>query len=597
MAGLTVCQGLLLTSECAILDQSEEITRRMLTQLGPYRVLRRLGEGGMACAYLGAGPDGRQVVLKVPLETSAEMTVKLRDEGQAGMRVRSPHVVETIDFFMDKGRAVLVLEFIDGCALRDLRQLQHRPNPLPPAAVAHLGRSLAEGLATIHEARDEEGRPLGMLHRDVTPPNILVGRDGNPKLIDLGIARSKENQQARTQVGMLKGTLRYVAPELLAGEGYSAASDLWSLGVCLFEAALGRMMVAGEPMAIFKAIMAGDYRNLRPGEVLDADLQAAIFALVTDANSRLRNARAAASVFGRLEERFIERDPGHHTGQAWLQTWVPYAQVNEDDVDGAPAQPSPDPAPARSSASSSLASSSSAPLAKAGTSPLVDRSQSGSAVVATRSTTTSTSSSTSRASSASGSQARVQADGRLVIGGVQGGTMPTMAMEASTIDPGAPSLSTPSSTASSPRGEPEGPGPTLVLPRVDIGPTMQLPAVDIRPPASAPRTNNPDRRPQGAGAAAHPPPAEAAPGDVLPAGAATVQMGAWQPPDIEVPPSPPRSSPRPSLVRPDAPDSAVAFATVQMPVASIPARSPLISDEGAAATLVMAAVDPKARDS
>ena len=124
----------------------------MLSRLGDYEILRKLGEGGMATAYLGRSSSGRQVVLKVPLEATAEMAIKLRDEAQAGFRIRHPHVVETIDYFLDAGRPVLVVDYIDGCPLRDLRRLGGQPNPLPPAAVAWLGRSIAEGLAAIHDA-------------------------------------------------------------------------------------------------------------------------------------------------------------------------------------------------------------------------------------------------------------------------------------------------------------------------------------------------------------------------------------------------------------------------------------------------------------
>ncbi len=302
-------------------------------RIGDYTVLRRLGDGGMARALLAEANDGRQVVLKIPLEPSSLMTTRLRDEAQAGFRVHHPHVVSTLDFFIDAGRAVLVLEFIDGCALKDLRQLGGKPNPLPAVAVAGLGRALAEGLTAIHAAVDEHGAPLGMLHRDVSPANVLIGRDGVARLIDLGIARSVENEADHTSVGMLKGTLRYVAPELLNGAGYTAATDLWSLGVCLFEAAVGRVMVSGDPVAIFRTLMSGRYRDLRAGEVIDPDLARAIFALVAPENARIRHAHAAAAIFARLEAALIARDPDRYTGQHWLQSWVPWAVAGSGDDD------------------------------------------------------------------------------------------------------------------------------------------------------------------------------------------------------------------------------------------------------------------------
>lgn len=301
----------------------------------------------MARALLAKSPDGRDVVLKIPLEPTALMVTRLRDEAQAGMRIDHPNVVRTIDWFVDDGHAVLVVEYIDGCALRDLRQLRGKPNPLPAVAVASIGRSIAEGLRAIHGAVDDDGRPLGMLHRDVTPSNILLGRDGVPRLIDLGIARSAENEAEQTRQGMIKGTLRYVAPELLNGGGYSPATDLWSLGCCLFEAALGRMLVRGDPVAIFKAIVTGSARQLRAGEAIDPDLQAAIFALLAPEDERLRNAGAAAAIFARLEQTLIAKDPDGYTGRQWLQSWVPWASPidGDDDVDvDAPLLPPASPA-------------------------------------------------------------------------------------------------------------------------------------------------------------------------------------------------------------------------------------------------------------
>ena len=162
---------------------------------------------------------------------------------------------------------------------------------------------------------------------------MLIARDGVARLIDLGIARSDENEADRTTAGMIKGTLRYVAPELLNGAGYTPATDLWSLGVCLFEAAVGRLMFSGDPVAIFQAVMSGRYTELRPGEHLEPDLAAAIFALVAPEPSRVRHAHAAAAIFTRLERALIARDPDGYSGQHWLQLWVPWG-VNSGGKDG-----------------------------------------------------------------------------------------------------------------------------------------------------------------------------------------------------------------------------------------------------------------------
>lgn len=573
----------------------------MLRRLGDYEIRRKLGEGGMATAYLGRASSGRLVVLKVPLEATAEMAIKLRDEAQAGFRIRHPNVVETIDYFLDAGRPVLVVDYIEGCALRDLRRLGGQPNPLPPAAVAWLGRSIAEGLAAIHDATDEHGQPLWMLHRDVTPSNVLVGRDGVPRLIDLGIARSAENRQERTEVGMLKGTLRYVAPELLAGQPYSVASDLWSLGVCLFEAAIGRHMVTGEPVQIFRQLTLGTYRELRAGESLHPDLAVAIFALVTDATMRLRNARAAAAVFARLEQKLVAEDPQHYPGQAWLQSWVPWAAKNDEDRDSgvhaaARPEPPPIPAPISETGAGVLLSSPTSPL---GTAP------------------------PGRARSAEAPPPRT------VVGDERFGTTPTVAMPAAQVPPAPAIVPEPAATLVLPRVDgPRQPAETLVLPRVDVpggpavlpmvaidpvGPTLMLPRVDVTPlePTLPPiRTEVParagigptlmlpqvDLRPSTPGTPLSSlPPASrgprfadvdapaSAPGDVLPEGASTIQMGAWSPPDepalapVAPPGRPPSSDASPTRMAPMvtvAPVGSEATQTVVIGAAGIdPTRS------------------------
>lgn len=398
----------------------------------------------MALAWLAVDAGGSQVVLKIPIEPTALMVTRLENEARAGRRVRHPHVISTLDFFIDSGHPVLVIEYIDGCALKDLRTRGGFRNPMPPAAVAFLGRAIAGGLAAIHSAVDDAGRPLGMLHRDITSTNILIDRQGTPKLIDLGIARSAENEGDVTQVGMLKGTLRYLAPELLLGEAYAPTTDLWSLGVTLFEAALGRLMVSGEPVDIFRAITKGTYRQFRAGETLDPALEDALFALLAPKHERLQNARAAARMFASVEAKIagsgtaVGQAPGVSLGQHVLAALVPFAHDIDDDDPATrpPAPTTPTPAPVFSQA------------------PTVD--------------------------------GRVEHK-KVVIGGTNFGNAATLTLPAVSIAP------------------PTAPAPAPVLPRMDVRPVSSTAA------ASTAST-------------------EAADGDVLPVGAATVQMPAWEPP-------------------------------------------------------------------
>ncbi|MDP2344043.1 MAG: serine/threonine-protein kinase [Deltaproteobacteria bacterium] len=239
-------------------------------EIGKYTVVRKLGEGGMGTVWLGRAPPGDErgdelVVLKIPLHPTPKTTTSLEDEARTGFRLQHPHIVRTIDFFIHQNKPVLVIEFIDGASLRDLRD---SAGQLPPAMVARVGEQVSDALATIHHLKDEDGRPLQILHRDVTPGNILVDRQGNAKLIDLGIARSVETTAQKTAHGVLKGTFRYLSPDLFAGKNYSWMTDLWALGITLFECAIGRRAVTGTDHVVLGAILKGEVTTLRDGEAL-----------------------------------------------------------------------------------------------------------------------------------------------------------------------------------------------------------------------------------------------------------------------------------------------------------------------------------------
>lgn len=175
-----------------------------------------------------------------------------------------------------------------------MQQLRKLAGPSPRRSWrASAGRWPRGGLAAIHEATDEEGRPLNILHRDVTPGNILLTREGNAKLIDLCIAKGAESRSKPTEIGTIRGTARYLAPELLDGHPHSPASDLWALGVVLFEAVLGRRAAEGDTREVIGAIARRSIRELLPGEVIEPRHEEGLFALLAEKNERQQRARAA----------------------------------------------------------------------------------------------------------------------------------------------------------------------------------------------------------------------------------------------------------------------------------------------------------------
>ena len=268
--------------------------------VGRYTVLRTLGEGGMAKVVLAKSASDQLVVLKVPLFQNPDHYERLRDEARVGLRLNHPSVVETLDLFEHDGKPILVVEYVDGASLAQIREV----GPLPPTAVVRVGRQIAEALDAIHNATDEFNRPLNMMHRDVTPGNILINRDGDAKLIDLGISRSAETIVRNTNAGAVRGTLRYLAPELIEGKKHSAACDLWSLGVVLWEAVLGRTALKGDDKTILKSILDGKLMTYLPGEALAPQMHDTLAALLARPESRLQKAMAAANIFSRLEESF-----------------------------------------------------------------------------------------------------------------------------------------------------------------------------------------------------------------------------------------------------------------------------------------------------
>ena len=278
-------------------------------KVGPYEIKHELGAGGMGRVRLARAVDGRLVVLKNCLRDDDDDDDRLRDEARVGLRLRHPGVVETVGLLevpdeRGKVRPVLVTAFVDGVSLLELRKTR----PLSPALVCRLGRQLAAALDAIHGIVDDEGRPLGVLHRDVTAANCLLGDDGDARLIDFGIARSRESRALRTQTGLVRGTLRYLAPEIFAGTGYSVQSDLWSLGVVLFEALVGRAAVTGNDVAAMGRICVGNLMELYPGETPDPRVLRALSQLLQKKPAdRPRSARDAAAIFA-MHEKALEKE-------------------------------------------------------------------------------------------------------------------------------------------------------------------------------------------------------------------------------------------------------------------------------------------------
>ncbi|WP_240807382.1 serine/threonine protein kinase [Polyangium spumosum] len=240
---------------------------------GKYRLIRMLGKGAMGEVWLAEeeGPRNfrRRVAVK-RLLTAGDIGDVATDsfvaEAQVIARLDHPNVVRLIELGNAEGGLYLVLEFVDGAALD---RIFKRTGALAPATVAYIGREVARALEAVHGMCDENGHNCGVVHRDVTPSNILVARDGRVRLSDFGVARISGLGGEKTETGVFKGKLPYMPPEQARGEPFDGRADVFALGVTLFEGLLGRrlrkaetqtqllMMIASEPVARVHELVPG----------------------------------------------------------------------------------------------------------------------------------------------------------------------------------------------------------------------------------------------------------------------------------------------------------------------------------------------------
>ena len=221
-------------------------------RLGPYELLRRLATGGMAEVYLArrAGPHGFQKLVAVKrilpqFARDPDFVAMFVDEARVCARLGHPNIVQVFDFGEHDGELYMAMEYVDGTtAARLVRAAAGQGEDLPIDACLHITLSILRALEYAHGARDDEGRPLALVHRDVSPGNVLVDRTGAVKLTDFGIARAAEIER-RTDAGQLKGKLGYMSPEQVVGRELDARSDIFTLGIVLAEMLILRPLFSG----------------------------------------------------------------------------------------------------------------------------------------------------------------------------------------------------------------------------------------------------------------------------------------------------------------------------------------------------------------
>jgi serine/threonine protein kinase len=211
-------------------------------KLGPYELVAELGRGGMATLFLArrVGPAGfsRPVAIKIihrEHQNDRGFLEMFLDEARLSARVQHPNVVHVEELGEDAGIPYLVMEYVDGVTLVDVMRALHKSGRSMPIEIAvAIAAQIADGLHAAHESTDDHGRPLGLVHRDVSPHNILLSSRGYVKLIDFGIARAR-GRLTTTALGEVKGKTAYLTPEQIAGEPTDRRGDVFALGIVLWE--------------------------------------------------------------------------------------------------------------------------------------------------------------------------------------------------------------------------------------------------------------------------------------------------------------------------------------------------------------------------
>ncbi len=229
---------------------SEPVSSEGTEIVGRYALHGEIASGGMAVVYFGKllGPVGfsRPVAIK-RLQRSFARDPGLRhgfiDEARLASRIRHPNVVPTLDVVDERDELLLVMEYVHGESLQELlRAMRARGERVPLRIVLAIMTGILHGLHAAHEATTETGEPLRIVHRDVSPQNVLCGVDGVPRVLDFGVARAAVRHTESTGEGIVKGKLAYMAPEQLGGAPVDRRADIYAASVILWEMLAGRRL-------------------------------------------------------------------------------------------------------------------------------------------------------------------------------------------------------------------------------------------------------------------------------------------------------------------------------------------------------------------
>ena len=314
-------------------------------QVGRYGVVRHLASGGMAELYIArqesVGGFEKPVVLKILQPRYAQnprVVSMFLDEARLAAKLNHPAIVHVYDVAEDEGLKYIAMEYIHGETIADIvtRGLG-ADKYLPLEHAIHIVRQAAAGLAYAHERRDPDGRVTRIVHRDVSPTNILVSYEGQTKIVDFGIARAQD--ELREEAGILPGKASYMSPEQVRGTGIDHRADIFALGIILYELTLCQRLFRGPAEAVMKRIVND---RIRPPTAIKRDYPPALELIVMRALEKRPQDRyqSADQMRGDLEE-FLD-DSGLRTGTRRMALYMNDLFAPDAGPDAAPAKPEPD---------------------------------------------------------------------------------------------------------------------------------------------------------------------------------------------------------------------------------------------------------------
>lgn len=292
--------------------------------VGRYALYGRLASGGMATVHFGRllGPAGfsRTVAIKrlhPQFAKDPEFVAMFLDEARLAARIQHPNVVATVDVVAREEELFLVMDYIRGESFSRLLKASRRLHiDVPVGVITGIVSGMLHGLHAAHEAKDEQGQPLAVVHRDVSPQNVLVGVDGVARVLDFGVAKAAARVQV-TRDGQMKGKLSYMAPEQLQAKGVDRRTDVFAAGIVLWEALTGRRLFDAEHASeVLRMILS---EEIPPPSAVVPSIARSIDEVVMKALSREPDDRyATARAFGIAVEEAVQVASAREVGE-WVE--------------------------------------------------------------------------------------------------------------------------------------------------------------------------------------------------------------------------------------------------------------------------------------